>query len=412
MYIANTVGRQREGDCALLRQGWDGEMNMETGFGGDPAEYLELDEGRSRRKRMLIIGGVIVVVLVALFALLYRKPAPAATTDTAPSVTVIIPGRHSITTEIPAVGNIGARRDMPVGVAGEGGVVRAVLVEPGTWVNAGQVLATVDRSVQVQQAASLAASINQARADAQLAKSNLDRAKALVSRGFVSKADVDTKQAALDGANARVAVAQAQLKQQQALIGRLDIRSPTRGLVLTRSVEAGQIVGGGSGALFRVAADGKMELQARLAEADLARVHVGSPATVTPVGTALKIVGTIWQVSPVIDPASRQGVVRIELPYNPALRPGGFAAASIGGGSGDVPLLPESAVLSDSKGNFVYLVGPDNKARRRDVKIGDVDDRGVSVLSGISGSERVVASAGAFLNEGDKVKPSLQPSPR
>jgi RND family efflux transporter MFP subunit len=264
----------------------------------------------------------------------------------------------------------------------------------------------------VQQAASLAASINQSRADALLAKANLDRAKALVSRGFVSKADVDTKQAALDGANARVAVAQAQLRQQQALIGRLDIRSPTAGLVLTRNVEAGQVVGAGSPALFRVAENGKMELQARLAEDDLARIRVGSPATVTPVGTTLKITGTVWQISPVIDPQSRQGTVRVELPYNVALRPGGFASAQIGGGRGDLPLLPESAVLSDAKGNYVYLIGSDNKVVRRDVKVGDVDERGVTVVSGLSGTERVVASAGAFLNPGDRVKPDLQPSPR
>ncbi|HWI84912.1 MAG TPA: efflux RND transporter periplasmic adaptor subunit [Sphingomonas sp.] len=388
-------------------------MNMETGIGGDPAEYLELDERRSRRTRVLIISAVMAVLLVAVLAYLFlsKKPAPKVT-DTAPNVTVIIPGRHSVTTEIPAVGNIGARRDMPVGVAGEGGIVRTVLVEPGAWVAAGQVLAVVDRSVQVQQAASLAASINQARADANLARSNLDRAKKLVSNGFVSKADIDAKQAALDSANARVAVAEAQLRQQRAVIGRLDIRSPTAGLVLTRSVEAGQIVGGGSGALFRVAANGKMELQARLAEADLARVRVGSPATVTPVGTALQIAGTVWQVSPVIDPTTRQGTVRIELPYNQALRPGGFASAKIGGGAGELPLLPESSVMSDEKGNFVYLVGPGNRAVRRDVKVGDVDERGVTVLAGLTGAERVVASAGAFLNPGDKVKPDQQPSPR
>lgn len=385
-------------------------MNMESGI--DPANYLELDEARVRRKRMLIILGVAVVVgFVALYLWTHRH-TETARVDTAPNVTVIVPGRHSVSTEIPAVGNIGARRDMPVGVAGEGGIVRAVLVEPGTWVKAGQILAVVDRSVQVQQANALAASIAQARADAELAKSNLQRAKALVSNGFVSKADIDAKQSALDGANARVAVAVAQLKQQQASIGRLDIRAPTAGLVLTRAVEAGQIVTPGSGALFRIASEGKMELQARLAEGDLQRVHVGSPATVTPVGTTLKIPGRIWQESPVIDPNTRQGVVRIELPYSPALRPGGFAAAEIGGGIGDVPLLPESAVQSDAKGNFVYLVGPDNKVIRRDVKIGDVDDRGVTILSGLSGSEHVVAAAGAFLNPGDKVKPDLRPSPR
>jgi RND family efflux transporter MFP subunit len=386
-------------------------MNMESGI--DPADYLDQDERRSRRTRMLIIGGVIALVVIGvLFMMFHKKAAPASTGDTSPSVTVIVPGRHTVTAQIPAVGNIGARRDMPVGVAGEGGLVRSVLVEPGTWVAAGQVLATVDRSVQVQQASALAASIAQARADAELAKSNLTRAKALVKSGFISQADIDAKQSALDGANARVAVAQAQLKQQQATIGRLDIRAPTAGLVLTRSVEAGQVVSAGSGALFRIASEGKMELQARLAESDLQRVHVGSPATVTPVGTTLKVPGVIWQISPVIDPTSRQGTIRIELPYNVALRPGGFAAAEVGGGAGDVPLLPESAVQSDAKGNFVYLIGADNKVTRRNVKIGDVDDRGVTILSGLSGTERVVAAAGAFLNEGDKVRPNLQPSPR
>jgi RND family efflux transporter MFP subunit len=386
-------------------------MNMEAGI--DPAGYVELDDAANRRKRIAIIVGIlaIVAVLAILYFATHRKKAPAAT-DTSPSVTVIVPGRHEVTTEIPAVGNISARRDMPVGVAGEGGMVRSVLVEPGTWVAAGQVLAVVDRSVQVQQAAALAASIRQARADADLARSNLERAKALVSHGFVSKADIDTKQAALDGANARVAVAEAQLRQQRANIGRLDIRAPTAGLVLTRNVEAGQVVGAGSGALFRIAANGKMELQARLSEADLARVRVGSPANVTPVGTTLKVAGVIWQISPIIDPTTRQGTVRIELPYNPSLRPGGFAAAEIGGGRGEAPLLPESAVQSDDKGNYVYLIGPDNRVVRRDVKIGDVDERGVTILSGLTGNERVVATAGAFLNPGDKVKPDLQPISR
>ena len=115
-------------------------MNMEAGI--DPADYLDEDERRSRRMRMLIIGGIIAVVVIAVaFLIFHKKAAPPAGGDTAPSVTVIIPGRHSVTTQIPAVGNIGARRDMPVGVAGEGGLVRAVLVEPGTWVAAGQVLA-------------------------------------------------------------------------------------------------------------------------------------------------------------------------------------------------------------------------------------------------------------------------------
>lgn len=387
-------------------------MNMEAGLAGDRVDYVDPEEA-ARRRRRIIIATVIAVVAVVVLAVLFGHRTPkAAPADIAPNITVIVPGRHPVTTEIPAVGNIGARRDMPVGISGEGGTVTRVLVEPGDRVRAGQVLATVDRSVQVQQAASLAASIQQARADAALARSNLDRARKLVSNGFVSRADIEAKESALASANARVAVAAAQLKQQQAAIGRLDIRAPTAGLVLTRTVEAGQVVGPGTGALFRVAADGLMELQAHLAEADLARLHVGSPAIVTPVGTDLKIAGAIWQISPVIDPISRQGTARIALPFDRALRPGGFATAEIGGAKGDVPLLPQSAVMSDDKGNFVYLVGAGNKIVRRDVTVGDVDDRGVTVLRGLAGSERVVASAGAFLNPGDKVKPELHPSPR
>ena len=98
MYIDNTVGRRREGDCALLRQGWDGEMNMETGFSGDPAEYVALDEARNRRKRILIIVGVIALVIIALVAWKLTHPTKAPTpTDTSPNVTVIVPGRHEVT---------------------------------------------------------------------------------------------------------------------------------------------------------------------------------------------------------------------------------------------------------------------------------------------------------------------------
>src|SRR3546814_17566395 len=97
---------------------------------------------------------------------------------------------------------------MPVGVAGEGGRVVTVTVEQGQWVRAGQVLASIDRSVQSQQARAQAAQVEVARADAQLAQSNLDRSLQLVERGFISKADVDRLTATRAAAPARVKVAQ------------------------------------------------------------------------------------------------------------------------------------------------------------------------------------------------------------
>jgi HlyD family secretion protein len=201
-------------------------------------------------------------------------------------------------------------------------------------------------------------------------------------------------------------------RRSSARIGRLDIRAPAAGLILTRALEPGQIVGPSGSALFRVAKGGEMEMMARLSEQDLARLRIGTPATVTPTGTTTAFRGAIWQLSPVIDPLTRQGTARIALAYNPQLRPGGFASANIMSGTVEAPLLPESAVQSDAKGNFVYIIGNGNKVERRSVKVGDVSDNGIAVTEGLSGNERVVLSAAAFLNPGDQVIPERQAAQR
>jgi HlyD family secretion protein len=151
-----------------------------------------------------------------------------------------------------------------------------------------------------------------------------------------------------------------------------------------------------------------MEMQAQLSQQDLAFVHAGMPATVTPVGAQANIAGTVWQVAPVIDPQSRLGEVRIAIPYGAAVKPGGFAEARIGAGGTTAPLLPQSAVLSDQQGNYVYVVNAKKEVERRPIKIGSVDDNGVTIAEGLSGNEAVVLSAGPFLNPGQKVNPQRQ----
>lgn len=388
-------------------------MNFESTIAhrSSDLEFLTDEEVVAKRRRRNLIIGTIVALVVAIAAYMAfgrhgsGAPAGSATDKQAPRVTVIVPGRTSVANLITATGTLGARREMPVGVVGEGGMVSRVWVEPGDWVRQGQILASIERSVQSQEANQLAASVAVAQADARIAQSELERANALVARGFISKADLDRKAATRDAARARVAVAQAQLGAGQARIGRLDIRAPASGLVLTRAVEPGQVVGVGSGVLFRLARDGEMELKAQLAEADLARLSIGYAAKVTPVGTPVAFTGNIWQLSPVIDPQARQGTARIALPYDKALRPGGFASAEIMSGTANAPLLPESAVQSDDKGNYVLIVGKNNKVERRNVKVGAVTDTGIPIMAGLSGNERIVLSAGAFLNPGETVIP-------
>lgn len=396
-------------------------MNYESRFTENGGEIdLSSDEDRAQRNRRRIIiaaaAALIALVIVIVFTFGGNKEATPAAGEAAgkavPVVTVMVPGRHVVDRVVSATGSIGARREMPVGVVGEGGMVMQVHVEPGDWVGAGQVLATIERSVQTQQNAQLAAQINVARADARLAQAELERAQALVGRGFISKADIDRKTATRDAAIARVRVAEATLGENRARTGRLDIRAPAAGLVLTRAVEPGQVVGSGSGVLFRLAKGGEMELLAQLSEADLMTTPVGSKASVTPVGSAESFSGDVWQVSPVVDPQTRQGTARIALTYNKALRPGGFAAADIVRGSQEAPMLPESAVQSDEKGNFVYIVDKANKIVRRDIKVGEVTDKGVAVSEGLAGTERVVSSAGGFVNPGETVNPVLDKSAR
>ncbi len=395
-------------------------MNYETTIRADAAEGVNADYAAERAgvrplgapaiPRWLLVGGLglfgLLLAIAAYFALAGGEPAPADDDNSqAPSVTVVTPGTTMVAGEIEAPGTLAARRPMPVGVVGEGGQVLRVTVDAGDWVEAGQVLAVIDRSVQVQQAEAQAAQIEVARADAKLAQANLDRALQLVERGFVSKADVDRLTATRDAAAARVKVAQAQLGEQRARNQRLNIIAPASGYVLSRNVEPGQTVGAGTPALFTIASGGEMEMLAQLSEEQLAKMSVGTMATITPTGSNQSFKGQIWQLSPVIDQATRQGTARIALSFAPALRSGGFATARISSGSFTATVLPESAVQADQDGSYVYVVGDDNKAVRRPVKTGAVTPNGIAITEGLTGKERIVLKAGGFLNPGETVNP-------
>ncbi len=394
-------------------------MNLETTVTtSDTADAVEVDgtsyeheaDAAPNKRRTLYIALAVIVVGAAIAALMFSggEAEPAFVPDeegNLPAVTVQAPGAGTIQAMINATGTLAARREMPVGVVGEGGRVVSVQVEAGDWVRAGQVLAVIDRSVQSQQAGAQAAQVDVAQADANLAQANLDRAMQLVERGFISQADIDRLTATRDAAVARVEVARAQLAERRARNAQLNIVAPAAGLVLSRDVEPGQTVGPGSGALFSIARGGEMELLARIGENELAAVQVGATGTVVPVGTDRQFTCQIWQTAPVIDEQTRQGTARCALPYDPALRPGGFASIALNGETMVAPRLPESAVLSDDRGSYVYIVNAENIVERVDVEIGSLSDAGIAIASGLDGNERVVLRAGGFLSEGEEVRP-------
>lgn len=393
-------------------------MNYATTITAEAAEPVgtevqgavtERAQAGAGKRLLLTIGAIIFAILLAAaayFALAGGEPATTGDDESqAPVVTVVAPGQTTVAGTIEVPGQIAARRAMPVGVEGEGGRVISVPVDAGEWVRKGQVLAVIDRSVQVQQAAAQAAQIEVSRADAALAQANLERALQLVEKGFVSTADVDRLTATRDSAQARVKVAEAQLAELNARNARLNVVAPAAGYVLARNVEPGQSVSAGTPAIFTIARGGEMEMLAQVSETQMVQLAQGVKADVTLAGSDKTFKGQVWQLSPTVDQNTRQGTARVALAFSPDLRPGGFATARIEGGTLTATVLPESAVLADAEGPFVYVVDSENKATRRAVTIARATDQGIAITEGLSGDELVVQSAGGFLNPGETVNP-------
>jgi RND family efflux transporter MFP subunit len=156
--------------------------------------------------------------------------------------------------------------------------------------------------------------------------------------------------------------------------------------------------------LFRVASGGEVEMRGQLAEQDLAQVKVGDPATVYLTGLPRGFTGRVRLLGAIIDPLTRLGEIRIALTPDPALRPGAFARGSVIIGKAQRPVVPQTAVLADTAGSYVFIVNAQGKAERRAVHVVDTGDDGIVIGSGLSGSERVVTTAGGFLRDGEPVQ--------
>ncbi len=72
-----------------------------------------------------------------------------------------------------------------------------------------------------------------------------------------------------------------------------------------------------------------------------------------------------------------------------------------------MPCLPQTAVLTDDRGSYVLIVNKQNKVERRAVRVSGIVQSGVTIAEGVAGTDQVIATAGAFLTEGEVVKPML-----
>ena len=367
----------------------------------DPAQT------RSRRKWLFGAAGVAIAVAIAAAAWMSRasapKPVTLASSTSIPLVSVVTPGIQPVASDVSFTGTIEALHELPIGNSGDTGRVVAVDVQVGDHVKRGQVLAQLDDSVLAPQVAQLSASLDQAHAQAALSAAEYRRGVAVGPAGGLSAQDIEKLQAAsvMDAANIKVVAAE--LAVMRAKLALTRIVAPVDGLVLTRAVEVGQIAASGGPALFDLEDSGQVEMIGQVAEQDMAALRVGQRAAVYLIGNPQPFVGRIWLLGAVIDPQSRLGEVRIALTPNPALRPGAFARSLVTLARARRPVLPQTAVMADNDGSYVYVVAGNGQVQRRPVSVGGVIADGVVITAGLSGREHVVSVDGGFLHSGEKV---------
>jgi HlyD family secretion protein len=205
--------------------------------------------------------------------------------------------RGEIRTAISATGTLSATATVDVGTQ-VSGTLQSVEVDFNDKVTAGQVIARIDPSTlqaRLEQASATLstsrAGLAEAQATARNAEADYSRKASLLQKQLIARTDADTALAARDQARARIASANAQIRQQQANVNsaRLDlektvIRSPVDGVVLERAVEAGQTVAASlqTPVLFKIAGDlRRMEIVLAIDEADIGQVREGQTARFT-----------------------------------------------------------------------------------------------------------------------------------
>jgi HlyD family secretion protein len=360
------------------------------------------------------------------------EAAPQQQAQNLPAIVVTAAEMRPIVDRVIATGTVQAVEEVYVTPLVEGLSIRTLEADVGDRVEAGGTLATLNDDALVlqksQTEASLAkaeaalaqikAQLAEAKANAAEAVSARDRAQKLVKSGSQSQAAVDQAVAAADAALARVhsaeqaiAVSEADIKVAQSQIDDIDlklartaVKSPVAGIVSARTAKIGAIASGSGSPLFTVIRDGEIELKADVAEDGILKLEPDQKATVTLAGGAARLSGKVRLVEPTLDPQSRLGHVYIRFDEPGKARAGMFASAEIVAAEKEGLTLPLSAVTA-TDGKTVARKVENGIVTLVPVETGIQDGQAIEIVKGLSAGDEVVAKAGAYVRDGDRVNP-------
>jgi multidrug efflux pump subunit AcrA (membrane-fusion protein) len=180
------------------------------------------------------------------------------------------------------------------------------------------------------------------------------------------------------------------------------VRAPSAGVVISTSAVVGNVASVQAEPLFRIAGQGEMELVAEIPLRTLARLAVDQSAKVQIIGVG-ELPGKVRQFSGAINPTTQLGQVRIFVGSDSRLRAGAFGRATVQIGQRCAPAIPLSAVLY-GPGGAVVQVARSGRIETRRVLVGLLDKDQAEIREGLAEGETVVARAGAFLRDGDRVR--------
>ncbi|HEX4037682.1 MAG TPA: efflux RND transporter periplasmic adaptor subunit [Acidobacteriaceae bacterium] len=288
------------------------------------------------------------------------------------------------------------------------GHIRAVLVRAGDRVRAGQLLVAIDdaaaQSAVNQAAAGEVAARQQqlaGQAEASLAAETLVRYQILKEQKSVSPQEFDEVQKRSEAAELRVASfaarsdeAKAAVAGARAQLGYASLRAPFAGVVTARMADPGTLAAPGV-PLLQIDHDGPLQLDTTIDESLIGSVGLGMKMAVNLEGSeGGSITGTVGEIVPAADPASRSFLVKLDLPAGKDLRAGMYATAEVPGRSKPMILVPQSAVVQRGSMACVYALDANGIAQLRYVTLGGAQGDQIEILSGVAAEETLVDQPG------------------
>jgi len=340
---------------------------------------------------ILIVIGLIIGLVPRWLA--HRRLVKDTVADSTMTVSVIspVPAESDFGTPLPA--NVQAFIQASIH-ARASGYLKSWFVDIGEHVTNGQVLAQIETPELDEQQAQAKAQLDQAQAALDLAKITSDRWAMLLKTASVSEQDAEEKKSAYVLAQANVEAARANLKRLVDLKNFDNVTAPFDGVVTTRNTDIGQLIAAGSGSgLFHMEQTDPLRVYVQVPQQYVYDVTPGMKADLS----FLELPGrtfeaTVTRTAEAVDPTTRTLQVELDVP-NPhgELFAGSYASVRFNEKPTHNALaISDNAIIFRAEGTQVALVGPDNKVRLQDVKVGRDFGSIIEVLDGLKASDRVI----------------------